>query len=152
MTALGHGKTLGRPAQGVRNVSLALCENICERKPARAAMSYVHDTRWCWPEDGIENISMASNVTSGVVGFSRINQDKFNNPFTEATGLEILGCDLYPEGLRNISLDQCRHACQATSGCVGFSYVPKKSWCFRKYDAGQYRDQLGVIFGVINED
>ncbi len=137
--------------QGLRDVSLYQCESYCKRTPACAAWSYVHATRWCWPKSGIENISIASNVTSGITNLNRINPEIFNRPFTEATGIDIQGYDLYPKGLRNMTLDQCRHACQATSNCVAWSYVPKKSWCFPKYGVGAYVTQIGVISGVLNE-
>ncbi|WP_170339689.1 PAN domain-containing protein [Ruegeria arenilitoris] len=139
-------------SQGLRDVSLYQCENYCKRTPSCAAWSYVHATRWCWPKSGVENVSIAANVTSGIIDYSRINQDVFNRPFVEATGLDIPGYDLYPKGLRNMSLDQCRHACQATNDCVAFSYVPKQAWCFPKWGVGDYRRQLGIISGVINEN
>lgn len=138
--------------QGLRNVTMLQCENYCKNNPSCAAWSYVHASRWCWPKAGVENISIASNITSGIVDPNRINSDILNRPFIEATALDIPGYDLYPKGLRNMTLDQCRHACQATTNCVAFSYVPKKSWCFPKYGIGQYASQLGVISGVINED
>ncbi|MDW3118598.1 MAG: PAN domain-containing protein [Roseovarius pacificus] len=136
--------------RGLRNVSIEQCEAYCQRTPSCSAWSYVHATRWCWPKSGIENISIAANVTSGITDPSRINPDIFNRPFIEATGLDIPGYDLYPKGLRNMSLDQCRHACQATTNCVAWSYVPKKAWCFPKHGIGQYSSQLGVISGVVN--
>lgn len=138
--------------QGLRNVSLYQCEDYCKRTPNCAAWSYAHTTRWCWPKSGVENISMAANVTSGIANPSRINPEIFDRPFKEATGLDIRGYDLFPKGLRNMSLDQCRHACQATSNCVAWSYIPKKSWCFPKFGVGQYVPQLGFISGVVNEE
>lgn len=138
--------------RGLRNVSLYQCESYCRRTAACAAWSYVHATRWCWPKSGIENISLASNVTSGVTDPGRINPEIFRRPFLEATGLDIRGYDLYPEGLRNMTLDQCRHACQATSGCVAWSYVPKKSWCFPKHGVGQYVSKLGIVSGIVKAD
>lgn len=139
-------------SRGLRNVSIDQCEAYCKRTTSCSAWSYVHATRWCWPKSGVENISMAKNVTSGITDPSRINPEIFNRPFIEATGLDIRGYDLYPRGLRNMSLDQCRHACQATSNCVAWSYVPKKAWCFPKHGIGQYTEQLGVISGIVNDD
>ncbi len=135
---------------GIRHISLNSCENYCENNPLCAAYSYVHATSWCWPKRGVENVSIASGVTSAVVNPAKINPDVFNRPFIEATSIDIPGYDLYPKGLRNMSLDQCRHACQATTNCVAWSYVPKKSWCFPKYGSGNYTKQMGVISGVVN--
>lgn len=136
--------------RGIRNVSLPQCERYCRENPACAAFSYVHKTRWCWPKSGVENISIADSVTSGIIDYSRVSKDIFDRPFIEATALDIPGYDLYPKGLRQMTLDQCRHACLATNNCVGFSYVPKRSWCFPKYDAGGFEDQIGIISGIVN--
>ncbi|MFX0547630.1 PAN domain-containing protein [Roseovarius sp. S1116L3] len=138
--------------RGLRNVSLYECENFCRRTDACAAWSYVHATRWCWPKSGVENISLSSNVTSGITDPGRINPEIFSRPFLEATGLDIRGYDLYPKGLRNMTLDQCRHACQATSSCVAWSYVPKKSWCFPKHGVGRYESRLGIVSGIVKAD
>jgi len=135
---------------GIRDISLSACQNYCVQTPSCAAYSYVHETRWCWPKSGVQNISMANGVTSGIVNYAMLDPSVFDRPYLETTGVDIPGYDLYPKGLRNMSLDQCRHACQATSSCVAFSYVPKKSWCFPKYGAGGYRDQIGIISGVLN--
>jgi hypothetical protein len=138
-------------SEGIRNVSLSQCQSYCRSTPNCAAYSYVHASRWCWPKSGIENISLAADVTSGIVDYGSINVEVFDRPFFEATGLDVSGFDLYPDGLRNMTLDQCRHACQATTGCVAFSYVPKQSWCFPKYGVRQLTKQLGIISGVLKE-
>ena len=137
-------------ANGIRNVSLYQCESFCQNSSQCAAYSYVSETRWCWPKSGVENISIADGVISGIIDYSRVNQAAFERPFREATAVDIPGYDIYPKGLKNMSLDQCRHACQATSGCAGFSWIAKKSWCFPKHGVGQLTDSLGIISGVKN--
>lgn len=135
-------------SRGLKNVSLEQCESYCRQTPACAAYSYVTSTRWCWPKSGVNNISMATGVISGITDYSRVNAGIFDRPFKEATKTDILGYDLYPKGLRNMSLEQCRHACLATSNCVAFSWVSKQNWCFPKYGVGNLTETWGIISGV----
>lgn len=135
-------------SEGLRNVSLSQCESYCRGNPACAAFSYVAATRWCWPKSGVENISSAIGVISGVSDYSRVNMDALKRPFREATKTDIRGYDLYPKGLKDMSLDQCRHACLATSDCVAFSWVAKKNWCFPKYGVGELSETWGIISGM----
>ncbi len=102
-------------SKGIRNISLYQCESYCKDSPQCAAFSYVSKTRWCWPKSGVENVSIADGVVSGIVDYSRVNSEAFERPFREATAIDIPGYDIYPKGLKNMSLDQCRHACQASS-------------------------------------
>jgi hypothetical protein len=136
--------------KGIRNISLFECQNFCRNNQQCAAYSYVTRTRWCWPKYGVENFSLANGVISGILDYSRVNSEVFERPFTESTAMDILGYDMYPRGLRNMSLNQCRNACQATEGCIAFSWVADKSWCFPKYGAGQLTERLGIISGVKN--
>jgi PAN domain len=135
-------------SKGIKNVSLGQCESYCKKSSQCAAYSYVSETRWCWPKSGVENISLANGVISGVVDYTRVNLEAFERPFREATAIDIPGYDIFPQGLKNMSLNQCRHACQATHNCAGFSWVAKKSWCFPKYGVGQLTESLGIISGV----
>jgi hypothetical protein len=134
---------------GIRDISIQTCEIACKRNKACAAYSYVTATRWCWLKAGIENFSFASGVISAVVDQEKINPEIFDRPFLETTGHDIPGYDIYPRGLKNMSLDQCRHACQALSGCRAFSYVPKRRWCFPKYGSGKFEPRLGIVSGVL---
>lgn len=137
-------------AKGLRNISLSQCEDYCKNDPECAAYSYVKKTRWCWPKSGVENISVAKGVVSGVTDYTRINRAAFERPFMEATALDILGYDIYPRGLKNMSLEQCRHACLATNGCSAFSWIADKSWCFPKHGLGELIDSRGIISGIRN--
>lgn len=145
-----YGMDLTR--EGLRGVSKYQCERYCIRNENCAAWTYVKSSRWCWPKSGVENISLADGVVSGIVNSRFINPDVFNRPFLEASGIDIPGYDLYPKGLKNMSLDQCRHACQATTDCVAWSYITQKRWCWPKYYADDFVPSLGIISGVINEE
>lgn len=133
---------------GVRGISLAECENICRSDASCAAYSYVAKTQWCWPKYGVTNVSLAAGTISGIKDYAKVDPTIFDRPFVEATGSDIAGYDLFPRGLKNMSLDQCRMTCEATTSCVAFSWVAKKEWCFPKYGVGQIIDALGTISGV----
>lgn len=136
--------------RGIRDISLQECESICESSSSCAAYSYVAKTRWCWPKSGVENISVARGTTSGVKDFSRVNPSLFDRAFVEVTGADIPGYDIYPRGLQNMTLDQCRMACENDGSCVAYSWVAPKNWCFPKYGVGQMKDFVGRISGIRN--
>jgi len=133
---------------GHRGITLQACDAICRANPACAAWSYVVATQWCWPKSGVQNISFASGTISQVVDWTRINVAIFDRPFLEATGVDVVGYDIFPRGMPNTSLAACRDACAYSSTCRAFTWVAKKNWCFPKYGADQFRDQLGVVSGV----
>lgn len=136
--------------KGIRNVSVNQCEQICHSNTRCAAYTYVTEARWCWPKSRVQNVSIANGVVSGIIDYSRVNRAAFERPFVEATAIDLPGYDIYPRGLKNMSLNQCRYACQATSGCAAFSWVAKKSWCFPKHGVGQVTDSIGIISGIKN--
>lgn len=133
---------------GHRGVSLQACDAICRANPLCAAWSYVIATQWCWPKSGVQNISFATGTISQVVDWSRVNPGILDRPFLEVTGKDVVGYDIFPRGLPDTTLEECRNACALTSTCRAFSWVAKKNWCFPKYGADQFKDQLGVISGV----
>ncbi|WIV52057.1 PAN domain-containing protein [Marivivens sp. LCG002] len=134
--------------QGYRNVSMSQCDAICRSNPSCAAWSYVISTNWCWPKSRVTNMSISDDVISSIIDYSRIDQTIFDRPFLEATGIDIRGYDIFPQGLRNTSLDQCRSICERNDSCLGFSWVANKNWCFPKYDIGEFDNRIGVISGV----
>ena len=136
--------------KGIRGISLFECKNFCKSNSNCAAWTYVKATRWCWPKTGVSNVSLADNVVSGVVNFDLVDQTIFDRPFLEASAVDIPGQDFYPNGLRGLSLDQCRNACLSTNGCVAWSYLPKKSACFPKYGTKNSAARIGVISGVLS--
>lgn len=137
---------------GHRYVSLAECDRICRNNPNCAAWSYVHASQWCWPKSAVTNFSIADGVTSSVVNYARVDQTIFDRPFTEATAIDIVGFDIFPEGLRSKSLSQCRQICVRNQSCKAFSWVAKENWCFPKYQIGSFVDRVGVISGVWNQN
>lgn len=134
--------------KGLRGISLNECQQVCETNTKCAAWSYVRSTQWCWPKTGVSNISLADGIVSGIVNFELVDQRIFDRPFLEATAVDIPGQDFFPNGLRGLSLDQCRNACLSTKGCVAWSYLPKKSACFPKYGTVGSEERIGVISGV----
>lgn len=133
---------------GVRGVSLAACEQICRSDSACAAWSYVHETRWCWPKSGVSNVSFALGITSGITDYSRVDMTALERPFLEMTAADLPGNDILPRGIPNTTLDGCRLACQASSGCQAFTWVGKKNICFPKFAAGRPVKLMGAISGV----
>lgn len=133
---------------GHRNVSISECDAICRSDPSCAAWSYVTQKRWCWPKSGVQNISLSQGTVSRVVNPSAVAMEIFDRPFIEATAKDVVGYDIFPNGLRPMSLQQCRSTCEASSSCRAFSWVAAKEWCFPKYGAELLRDQTGVISGL----
>lgn len=142
------GMDLG--ASGVRNISLNECEAICNRDARCAAFSYVTATRWCWPKSGVENFSLAPGTISGIIDYARVNPGIFDRSFIEVTAADIPGLDIYPKGIKNLTLAQCRNTCEADTSCRAFSWVSKKNWCFPKYGVGRLTRALGTISGIRN--
>lgn len=136
--------------QGVRGVSLFECETICRQTSSCAAFSYVKETRWCWPKSAVENVSAAPGTVSGIIDFTRVNMAALQRPFVEVTGADIRGYDLLPKGMKDMTLDQCRRACEGTPQCRAFSWLAKKNWCFPKYGFDRFTEQLGTISGIRN--
>ncbi|RID91624.1 hypothetical protein D2N39_13085 [Gemmobacter lutimaris] len=135
-------------AAGIRNVSLSECETICRNDPTCAAFSYVSATRWCWPKSAVENVSLSPGTISGVTDYTRVNAEALDRPFVELTGADLSGADLYPRGIRDLSLQGCREVCLREENCRAFSWVAKKRWCFPKYGLGVPRKMLGTISGL----
>lgn len=133
---------------GHRGVSIDECDQICRSDSNCAAWSYVTETHWCWPKYGVKNVSYAEGAISMVVDGNRISPGILDRPFLEITAKDIIGYDIFPKGLHNTSLEQCRAACEFSTACHAFSWVSKKNWCFPKYGADQFREQFGVISGV----
>lgn len=134
--------------KGVRDVSLQDCANLCAANSACAAYSYVVATRWCWPKYQVTNISYAPGTHSGVKDYRLVDTSIFARPFVEASARDIPGFDIFPTGLKNMSLEQCRSACEATAACVAFSWVSKKNICYPKFAAGGLSNSLGTISGI----
>lgn len=133
---------------GYRYVSLQECNQICRTNPNCAAWSYVHASQWCWPKSAVTNMSIADGVTSSIVNYNRVDQSIADRPFLEATGIDFSGYDIFPQGLRQTSLSQCRSICERNTSCHGFSWVAKENWCFPKYQIGNRVDRIGIISGV----
>ncbi len=133
---------------GVRDVSLSGCGRIRRDDTRCAAYSYMVETRWCWPKSGVENVSAARGVVSGVLDYAGVDPQIFDRPFREGTGIDLVGFDILPDGLRNTSLAQCRRSCEADGDCVAFSWVAHKNWCFPKDAVGARRPAIGTISGV----
>lgn len=135
-------------ASGIRNVSLWECSDSCRRNPDCAAFSYVSEKRWCWHKARVENLSYAPGVISGIYRWEQVVPGILDRPFLEISANDLRGFDIFPKGLKNMSLEQCRAACNSTASCVAFTWVIKKNWCFPKYDVGPLIKQTGTISGV----
>lgn len=134
--------------KGVRGVSLAECEQICQQDRSCAAWSYVRATRWCWPKSRVSNISYGAGIISGIVDWTKVDGGIFDRPFLESSATDIPGNDLLPRGMPNTTLDECRGACAASSSCRAFTWVGKKNICFPKYAVGRTTKFIGAISGV----
>lgn len=139
-------------SEGIRNISIYECRDYCDKNERCAAWSYVHSTRWCWPKYSVSNISLAADVSSGISNFEKIDNRIFDRPFIEATAMDIAGHDIMPNGIRNVSLQQCRKECQRLGNCIAFSYSTKMRWCFPKWGVTDLVDRIGVISGILNTD
>lgn len=137
---------------GHRGISIESCAALCWGNRECAAWSYVVDTQWCWTKSGVQNISYAPGTISQVVRLNGISPEIFDRPFLEVTGKDVVGFDIFPKGLRNTSLEECRDACALASSCRAFTWVAKQNWCFPKYGISRLQDQLGVISGMKNEN
>ncbi len=137
---------------GHRDVTIESCDALCRANPNCAAWSYVVETRWCWPKSAVENFSYAPGTISRVVKLEAVDPAIFERPFVEVTGKDVVGYDIFPKGLRDTSLEECRDACALSSSCRAFTWVSKRNWCFPKYGVSQLRDQLGVVSGIKNEN
>lgn len=47
---------------------------------------------------------------------------------TRQNGMDLRGADLLPNGIRDISLDECERQCLAASDCAAVSYVIDMQW------------------------
>lgn len=139
-------------ASGFRDVSIAECDGICRANPRCAAWSYVIATRWCWPKSAVQNISYAEGTVSQVVNVMAVAPGIFDRPFVEATAKDVVGYDIFPKGLRNTTLEQCRNACEFSPTCRAFSWVADRNWCFPKYGVGAVRTEFGVISGFKRDE
>lgn len=135
-------------AKGIRNVSLAECSDTCRDNPACAAFSYVSAKSWCWHKSAVENLSYAPGVISGIYRSDRVTPGLLDRPFFEISSNDLRGFDIFPKGLKNMTLEQCRSVCNGNASCVAFTWVIQKKWCFPKHDIGQLIKQNGVISGV----
>lgn len=134
--------------KGRKGVSLATCEQICLEDDDCAGFSYVTKYRWCWPKSAVENVTYAPGITSAVVDYDRIAPGVFETGFKEISGHDIPGNDLYPRGLRGLTLPECRQACLDDPYCGAFSWVVSKQWCFPKSGSDGVRKALDTVSGV----
>ena len=137
---------------GYRDVSIEACNALCRQNPSCAAWSYVVETRWCWPKSGVENFSLAPGTISQVVDLGAVSPSIFDRPFVEVTGKDVVGYDIFPRGLKDTSLVECRKACELSASCQAFTWLTKKNWCFPKFGYGVFRDQLGTVSGIKNSN
>ncbi len=135
-------------AKGIRDISLDGCSNACRDNPACAAFSYVSAKRWCWHKSAVENLSYAPGVISGIYRSDRVTPGLLDRPFFEISSNDLRGFDIFPKGLKNMSLELCRSVCDGNASCVAFTWVIQKNWCFPKHDIGPLIKQNGVISGV----
>lgn len=135
-------------SKGIRNISLSECSERCRNTSGCAAFSYVLEKRWCWQKSRVENRSYAPGVISGVYRWEHVEPGLLDRPFFEISANDLRGYDIFPKGLRNMSLDQCREACAGSRACVAYSWLIEKNWCFPKYGVGQMVPQTGTISGV----
>ena len=59
-------------------------------------------------------------------------------------GIDLYGADLYPKGIRNVTLQTCVQACKDNRRCVGVSYVEAKNWCWPKSSTRGRRRARGI--------
>ena len=135
-------------ASGIRNISLFDCSESCRHNPACAAFSYVSEKQWCWQKSRVENYSYAPGIVSGILRAGQVMPGVLDRPFTEVTAHDLRGYDIFPKGLKNTSLDQCRSACLSSSSCVAYTWLSERNWCFPKYQVGPLIKQNGTISGV----
>lgn len=135
-------------ANGIRDISLYDCSSSCRSNPSCAAFSYVSSKRWCWHKSAVQNLSYAPGVVSGIYKRERVSPGLLDRPFFEISSNDLRGFDIFPRGLKNMTLEQCRSVCNGNSACVAFTWVIQKNWCFPKHDVGQLIKQNGVISGV----
>jgi hypothetical protein len=62
-------------------------------------------------------------------------------------GSDYFGFDLRAE--QNVTLDDCKSACLADTGCRAFTYNTKAKWCFLKSDFATLKPFAGAIAGKV---
>ena len=87
-----------------------------------------------------------------MVDLGAVSPSIFDRPFVEVTGKDVVGYDIFPRGLKDTSLVECRKACELSASCQAFTWLTKKNWCFPKFGYGAFRDQLGVVSGIKNSN
>lgn len=132
---------------GIRNVSLARCEEICRETPRCAAFSYVRAKRWCWPKANTGTRTAERGITSGLLpGVAQTATAA--RGYERRHGVDFKGNDLTSGGIRNVSLATCEARCTAMAGCRAYTYVTAKRWCWPKTGVGATASDGRMISGV----
>jgi hypothetical protein len=63
---------------------------------------------------------------------------------------DFFGDDLFPKGLRNVSLFECQSACQNDPNCAAWSYVHATQWCWPKAGVSNISYGVGISSGVVD--
>lgn len=63
-------------------------------------------------------------------------------------GIDFFGADLYPKGVRGISLIECEQTCRADANCAAWSYVHATQWCWPKSGVNNISFGNGITSGV----
>lgn len=138
-------------ANGLREVSLSRCQEVCHLSDECRAYTYIPATRWCWPKFAVGNLSYRADAVTGIKqGDGIIPAEPVQTGYSEFTSKDITGFDLLPDGMRGLSLNGCRAACTARSDCAGFTWVRDRHWCWLKSFAGHMTDRLGMVSGIKN--
>ena len=62
---------------------------------------------------------------------------------------DFFGDDLYPEGVKNVTLQQCEQICAKSKRCVAYTFVVDMNWCWPKHNLGVRRPDSRMISGIL---
>lgn len=126
------------------NSTLDDCRSACRGNPVCRAFTFNKRRNVCILKAGTGIVKVSIEATSE----SRTPVSVTRGRITVQSGMDIVGGDLDPNGLRNLSYDQCESACLNLPVCLGFSYVRSKRWCWTKRQITGWRLNNDVVSGV----
>ncbi len=135
-------------SDGIKDISISECQSDCAASPICQSYTYLPQQHWCWPKSGVGEKMYKQDAVSAVKDAYSAQIDAPQSSFRQFSGQDISGEDIYPSGVKNLTLSECRSKCELDSNCVAFSYVIKKSWCWPKFATGNMSTVAGIISGI----
>lgn len=135
---------IGFDYETLRSISLAQCQQACERDRTCSAATYNKRERFCFLK---KDAALVVGNADAVAYIDEAITDRiFVSTFVMAAGRDMAGGDY--RAVRNTDFIKCYLECEADRQCRAFAYVRKQKQCWLKNRLGNVTRKSGVDLGL----